>query len=708
MPPTLLAPITGLDEETRGAERRNLADGWWVIGVAWVLALGLIWLTAANFHAVSLAADRVEALNRLAPANQTGRGACAQLARTQPPTMFDPDGECWINRAQQQFREGTVRPHDYPFDNAPYGREQHWSSSLSWWLLLLGVLTHAWTGWPMDMAIAQAAAWANPVLFAVVLTTLALVLRRQTDAWTAGAFIVTLAAMSGVEWDFSYGRPDHHGLHLMAFIGLLLGALLAGMGWVRAGSRGGRDTEGELDGALVRGTLPWRRARFWFTLSGIAGGTGLWIGSTQQCFCIGVLGAGAVLGAWCFARQTAAGTTRFAPELWRHWARVGATTSLAFYLLEYFPWHLEMRTEVNSPLMALAWLGGGELMWIMMTARLDWAETPWRDRWPWLGRVALGLLGLSALPLAILLGPRSWFVLGNPLLRRSASLISEGQPWFDPRHPVAALNVVWTSTGCLLVALPSAVGVLIWGRQVPWRRSGILTLALSSAVFLAWTLAQTRWIGFLEVSLALLTLLIAPALPLGSRRWPVALLALCVPGWLAFGRLQWRTRSESPARHASALVEGMMSLREAAWNLELYARGGNRPARVMAPPGESPTLHYYGGVDTVGSDYWENISGNAATVDFYTDSGDTAARRIARERGLDFVVAVAQPSFVLEMQMLQTGRTDVAAARRTLAFRLSNPMGVGVPDWLEPLPLLDAPMAKADGIRLYRVRRDRL
>jgi hypothetical protein len=174
--------------------------------------------------------------------------------------------------------------------------------------------------------------------------------------------------------------------------------------------------------------------------------------------------------------------------------------------------------------------------------------------------------------------------------------------------------------------------------------------------------------------------------------------------------LQVRTRLESPLLHARALLEGVMSTKEAAWNLELYsAQASHQPARVMAPPGPSPTLHYYGGVDTVGSYYWENLSGCQDAIDFYNDTGDdTQARRIVRERGLDFVMAVAQPSFVLEMQLLKNGKVNVAAARKMLAFKLSSPSPAGVPAWLERLPLLDAPLAAAGGIRIYRVRRDRL
>jgi hypothetical protein len=684
------------------------AASWWIMSLFWLAALGYIGFTAANFRAVAIAADRVEEFSRLAPSNQAGRGACAAFARTQPPAMFDPDSECWINLTQQQYRDGTIRPHDFPFDNAPYGRARHWSSSFSWWLLLLAALTHACSGLPVEMAIAQVAPWANPVLFAGFVMALALVLRPKIGAWATGMFILTLAAMSGVEWDFSSGHPDHHGLHLMAFTGLFLGALLGRMGWVRT-DRGEALPEREpWPGASTR-----RGARFWFTASGVCGGIGLWIGSVQQMFCIGVLGIGAVLGALCFARRwSQPENSRFEPELWRHWSRAGALTSLGFYLLEYFPSHLEMRLEVNHPMVALAWAGAGELMWIITRAKVDLTAIRAGGR-TMLVRAILGLAAVAALPLAIVFGPRSWFVVRNPVFRWAAGMISEGQPWLDPRHPLAALHRIFNDTGVLLLAVPLAAVLLLVARRrlMPSHRGALLTLLLASGAFLGWTLLQSRWMGFLEISLVLLTLVTVAGLPVGRHAGAVRTLlwlAFLAPGWVGFAAVQIGTRHETPARHARAVLAGMMCTKEAAWNLELYSRGG-RPARVMAPPGSSPTLHYYGGVETVGSYYWENLDGLLATIDFYNDTADdNAARRIARERGLDFVMAVADPSFVLELQTLKAGKVDVAAARRTLAFRLSSPSGARVPDWLERLPLLDAPMAQAEGIRLYRVRKDRL
>ena len=694
------------------APRKTGESSGWIVASCWLLALGFIGLTAANYYRVANAADALEQAWRRSPQNVVGRGMCDALARTQPPAMFDPDSHVWINLTQRQVHDGTVRPHDFPYDNAPAGRERHWSSSFSWWLLVLGGLTHWIGGLPWDAAIAQSAGWANPVLFAGFLVALSAVMRRRLEAWSTGVFLVTLAALWGVQWDFSYGRPDHHGLHLMAFLGLVLGALLGGLGWTRVGPA----LPEEADTFVVRlGT--WRQARGWFTASGVCGGLGLWIGSTQQMVCIAVLGAGATVAALLFGGpERRVDGVRFAPELWLRWSRAGALTSLAFYAIEYFPAHMEMRLEVNHPLIALGWLGAGELMVIVMLARTDRANLRRRGRETAL-RGAMGLLAASLFPLAVACGPKSWFWLGDPVLIRSTKVISEGRPWIDPPSVGRALHELWNYTGALSLALPLALLILVWRRrELPaWRQAGLVVGLTLTGAFLGWTLLQNRWMGFMECSLATLALLAAPCVPLPERmakaRLPVVLLALAVPGWAGYGALQVGTFAEDPVIHARATLGDMMAAKEVAWNLRLYGDARDdttRPARVMAPPGPSPVLHYYGGVDTVGSYYWENLPGCHVAMDFYNDEGDAVARRILKERDVDFVVATATPAFVLELQWLKLGRSDVAAARRTLAFRLANPAGNSTPDWLEALPLADAPMAQKQGTRIYRVLKGRL
>lgn len=653
------------------------------LALCWLAAVGFIALAALNDAHIISAASRFERLCRLSPENVTGRGACAELAAAAPPLLFDPDGCCWVALTQEHARTGAIRLKTFAFDNAPYGREEHWSSSLAWWLWLVGAGDHLVTGQPMEAAIAWSSLWANPLLFALALLALAAGFGRKLGAWPIGILLITLASLWGVQWDFSYGRPDHHGLHLIAFGGMILCALAGGLGWVAE--------EGE------------RQARAWFAASGGFGAMGLWIGATQQCMGIGALGVGAMLGALWFARPGQS-PVRFVPELWRRWARFGAAGSFGFFLLEYFPSQMQMRLEVNHPLYALAWLGAGELMWVIGRARVD-GKVP-RGGWV---RTALAVVAVAGLPAAVLLGPRAWCVLREPWLKNVFGIASEGRPWLQELTIPAVAHQLWEYTGALLLALP--LGGLILGLRSgrAERRGAVLTILFMSVVFLGWTLLQIRWMGFLETSLAILAIALAPSLPrLHRASLPVGLLALAVPGWLGNCALQSRALADDPVNHARAILTEATAVQEVSWNLRLLARPGAEPARVMSPLGASPLLHYFGGVETVGSFYWDNLAGSLAALNFYNDKTGDNSRRIARERGLDYVIAISRPDFIFELQKMQIGRVDEAAARGTLAYRLANPMGATPPAWLEPVQLLDAPVAAHQGLRLYRVIRERL
>ncbi len=85
-------------------------------------------------------------------------------------------------------------------------------------------------------------------------------------------------------------------------------------------------------------------------------------------------------------------------------------------------------------------------MYVLLTSRVAWPET--RQRAGEMGlRVALGLAGLAALPLALKLGPKEWFVLGDKLLLHSTTVISEGRPWLESMDVAHAAREFWTYTG---------------------------------------------------------------------------------------------------------------------------------------------------------------------------------------------------------------------------------------------------------------------
>ncbi len=678
--------------------------GFWILSGGGLLALAAVLVFSLNTAAVVRVGLRLEQLDRLTqPADAPGKGACSELAKDAPPAMLDADSFCWINLVQRQAEAGDLRNRHQSADAVPAGRESHWSASFAWWLLLLAAPVHFLGNVPWPEAIAGVAAPANPILFALTLAALARWLWRRTGGWTAGVLLLTLATLWGVEWDFGYARPDHHGLHLIAFLGMLLNALGAGLGWVRT-NPAEPDTDGE---SLVR-PRAWRDARRGFLWSGFFGGMGLWIGATQQMFGLGMVGAGAALGALAWVRpgESAQTGARFEPTLWRLWARSGALTSLGFYLLEYFPAHLTVRLEVNHPLYALAWWGGGELI----CAAGEWAQT---RRWPeraWLWRVGLGLAALGGLPLAVLAGPTTWYVLRDALLQRVMSLVSEGQPLI-PHWTLAAVAHAGFQIGSLWAALPVGAALLVFrrGKLPPWRAMGLGVAVAVAGTFCGWVFLQSRWLGYAGAALAVLAVVACPGgrMRRGARGWPWGLLALTMPGALLFCAQQ---ATLDPAAQAEKVFRWVPMTAEIGWNLRLYQGAQSPPARVIAPIGASTALRYYGGTHTLGSLYWENLEGVRTQGQFLADDqpGEPEARRIARACGLDYVVVMADPVSVLQTEWLARGQVDRAALPRSLVYRLSNPVHPNPPDWLEPLPLLDAPLAEASGARLYRVRRDRL
>ena len=121
--------------------------------------------------------------------------------------------------------------------------------------------------------------------------------------------------------------------------------------------------------------------------------------------------------------------TQQAPGTWFLWGLSGCLASIGFYLLEYFPSHMGWRLEVNHPLYAVAWLGGG---WI-----LDQAAA-WRPpgRFPARGfggflRMLLALVACAA-PLAAILyaGDRVYWVSDKFLLSLHKEYILEFQSLF--------------------------------------------------------------------------------------------------------------------------------------------------------------------------------------------------------------------------------------------------------------------------------------
>lgn len=616
--------------------------------------------------------------------------------RDPPRVYLDNDPYYWIRYAQTVAAGETWRVRSTPLDNVPYGREVHWNSGWVWWLAGGGRIWSWVAGTSWHDGIESWALGAAPAMFVIVLAGAGWWVARRRGAWTAAAMVLVLAALPSVMWDFGYARPDHHGMHNTAALLLLLGLVLAGGGWVGSSKRHG------VSGAAAG---PARRAMI---VAALGAATGLWVGATQQIFVLA--GAGAGLLAGLLWRRPPESAEQPDPSLFRLWGRVGAVTALALYALEYFPGHLGMRLEVNHPLYALALWGAGEFLAAVAEWRQSGRLPRGAERWRLGGAVVL----LALPPLALALGPESWHIWRDGFMRRQHEFINEFEPFVNSlRH--GAWRTVLARFGLLPWLLPLGAALVFSRRLAPSWRAGVLATLGAALVTGAMVFVQVRWVGLFGISLAALLVAVLPAAAawLAGTRWAArrnavlgvffAVMVAPLLVFFAFALADNFQRREAKAM--DGVLAWTIASRDLAFNLKRLQQLG--PVRVMSGPGQTPALHFFGGVPGTAALYWENRDGVRDAALFFADQGDEEARRIARERGITHVVLQSDTTLAESSVRIALASDDPELIRQSLAYRLADPVGT-VPGWLEPVPYYGSPLAANFAMRVFRVRADKL
>lgn len=597
--------------------------------------------------------------------------------------FLDNDPYYWVAYARRIAGGEALRIRFTDVDNVPYGREVHWSSLFSWWLVGLGGICHLATGQPMPQAIESAAFWANPVMFFFFLFGVGVVTGRRIH-YAAGALtVVLLACLPSVQWDFGYARPDHHGLHIIAFFSTLLLLLLGGGGFVKNGT----------GDAWI---LSRSQARYWFIGAGVCSGLGLWLGATQQMFLIVAIGAGAALAMLGSRLSRVLDDIYSDGSLWRLWGWTAAFAGMFFYLIEYFPAFPVHRLEVNHPLYWLAVICIGEILGL-------WPQLLRDVRPALIVRLAAFTAGALILPLVIILGPVDLHALRDPFMARTHNTISE----FFSYAQATNHQVLWNlfKQHNILLLLPACALFYCLGlpRRAAWTR-GIVLLALVPALVLTFlAFYQIRWGGLLSASLVLLAVsFVIATRGLFSRRVAIGLAAgLLAPALVFFGLSCFENIRAAQSPLLPRDIARMVASRDVANNLRRLASHGD--VRVMSSAGETPSLWYFGHVQGVASLYWENTQGVRDAAQFFASHDDETARKLLMERGITHVLAAASPNLAEQQAWIAEATKDPAKIEQTLAFRLSHPLGQ-IPAWLEPVPIYSSPMAAEWKLRLYRVR----
>jgi hypothetical protein len=633
-------------------------------------------------------------------AGRTQWGGMVPELRNPPRITLDNDPYYWVSYAREMADTGQLRIRHTNLDNVPFGREVHWNSGFMAWLVITGHVTSWFTGESLHDAIYTGSLYANPALFLIVLAVLGWCVMRQFGLAIAAGFVLLMPALPAIIWDFGYARADHHGMHNTAALGMLLFLVLGGMGWVRAG--GLTDPER----GSVRLWPDQRAVTGAFVLSGVFGAMGLWVGATQQIFLL--TGAGlALLGTILTAGGSGAAgdAIRFNPSVIRMWGITGCVGSLALYLWEYFPGHLGMRLEVNHPIYAFAWLGAAEVLYQIARYRLS-SKVPCGRQ---LLLLAVGFF-FALLPAVVLvLGSSDWHAWRNEFMRRQHDFINEFEP-FSHALRDKPLMVVFARFGLLPIILPAAIATIVLPMLPARLKALILPGVFASLITGAMMFYQVRWAGLVSVSLVVLAVGFAAAIWgwVCNRRLLVRWIAagslaalLVVPNLIGFAITTAENRAREQVANLDPYLAWLIASRDVAFNLKRIA--AREPVRVMSGPGQTPALHFFGGIHGTGALYWENIDGVYDAAAFFSDPAQDRALEIVRKRGITHVVIEQSPSMAEQSCAIYYGEANPEQLEQSLAWRLASPLG-DVPDWLEPVPYYGSPMAANFLMRIYKVR----
>lgn len=641
----------------------------------------------------------------------TDRSARAFDARGVPPNtlpglaeprfFIDNDSYAWLSFARDSRASGVWRLRYTFMDNAPYGREMHWSHPLIWSLRGLTSAIMACTKWPAARALESSGIWAMPIFQFIFLGMFFVVLMKKMGGIPAGLFCALALTLDGLNFGFHPLRPDHHGLQLGATLLSFACLQLGGMGWTRIGAKR-QPTEARL--AFRPCSTPvYSEARRWFIAAGAFGGLALWLGATVWLFTLAVIALSALAATPMFFRPLES-EARYVSALWRWWAGSGILTGICAYLLEYAPSHFAMRLEVNHPLYWLCWLGVAEGLCFLGTAS---SIRFWKRRQPveWF-LFALALIAVIALPLLIRLGPVAWHQMNHPLLQRlHAKFIDEFQSGW-PTLRSRPIFFFFSNMGILpLIALGWMGGRIRNGGQPTASEAPLRSAFAFSGLFFLLTLFQLRWGyflagGLLWFSIYMLSVLGKSVPKRGALVWTITSALLANTVVAAEMRLQAeRTAAIAdsiPAAWAHASITKRIALQ---WGLA----ANTNQWRMVGMAADAPALYYFAGIQSVASLYWENAAGWQAETDFFADDFSAAnAATIARNRQLTCALVPASDGFADLYLALKHGHPPANAECEALARLLAFPKPQALPDWIH----LDEPLT-AIASRSYTIQTPR-
>jgi hypothetical protein len=562
------------------------------------------------------------------------------------------DGYVWNRHAEMLGKNGSWRVRQTDLDNVPSGREVHWNSAFAWYLRGLGELRQLWVEEPLRHSIFRMSIWANPILLVLAILIFSTLSARRFGPLCGAILALGMVTVPTFYEGFMPAYPDHHGLIAFCLLGLLFGIAWAGAGWVKIETT---TNPGALE-SLAPTSL--RQARHGMIFSALCGAASLWISALSTALVLGAIGTSILLTVIIWGRRRSHHrtlTTAFHSSLWQTWALWGSLGSLGFYLLEYFPQHLGMRLEVNHPLYALAWWGGG---WIIAKLTAWWVQgntTPWPTwtAFPW-RQLILPFLATLPLPLLIIFGGPEVYLPKDPFMGRLWKNIAELLPLLVRiQHGGLTWQVAF---GWFPLVLLAALALQFSKQLGTASKATLLFLSFPIVFMTALQFYQVRW-GMLAGPLYLaLAALVLPQLWHLVPHRPLSRLA-AVLAFLAFGflfvqpsfnnsfSLPWSQYRAEISKIPITPGQGLALLhRQMA--LAIAEDAGDQPVVLLSSPNSSCLLSTLGGFRTVGTLYWENVEGLKAAAAALNAQSDPEALEHLQKLGITHVSFLTWENFI--------------------------------------------------------------
>ena len=668
----------------------------WVVGLALaLLVLGVD--SARRLNGIQAATEAVVGA-RLQPEIDAGSPSGYRWGQHRL-VLTQTDGYEWLLQAEQELSGGGLRVRSVAYDGAPEGRDVHWAGFLRWWGLgvtALYNLVHPDLTAPQ--ALERVAPWANTALLVVLLVVLTPVIAFRFGSLPASLFAVGCVAVHPFYDFFGVGYFDHHGAAAMSCMVAVLFLVAGGASWIRAGEgEGGKSGSEE---RVLWEWLPTRRvARRWFIASGLAGAVGLWISAAAMVPVLVGIGLGVLITFAALPRPRSARAPWVCePSLFRAWGFAGAMGSCCLYLVEYFPGDMGMRLEVNHPLYALAFLGGGNLLARIGSRLAHPANASPRDAaQPYAaeGWLLLDAVLILLLPAVILFTGESTFRLSDRFLwvfhSRYIVEFLDLNSWLlrlTPTQVVAQVSLV-PLVGLLVAAVLWPTTLL--GRwRIAWRALLLASVGAGMALvfifFLRLTGGNASVAGLGAVCAVALWFLLPspPRTPPLAQPWQGALLLVSVPAslllivsllqmrWMGNAAAVWlgvlvvatavlfranhvvvRTlvgRATSGALVFAVLVVSPLLAVRAPFvrpnvdvisrdaSLWLRRRIGDQPSVILAGPTATAHMTWFGGFRGIGTLYWENLDGLRTSTEIYSAPDEGSARALLGKYGVTHLV----------------------------------------------------------------------